>query len=125
MSTPLAEIKGFAPAGMVGRLKKIRWQRPEIVEPEGGKIFMGISLAGRHLTKDGGSEDLPLRVVVTDESTKERFEVQGRTFLHVPKLMQEEGGREHSWILKHSLQEQPQDGLVEYTLQLFPLDWVD
>ena len=124
MTTLLAEIRGFAPAGLIENLKNALWE-PILDDDDGGSAFEGIGLAGRMLVKDGGSEDTPYLVVVTDESTGEKFEVRGQSFAHIPELMLGIYGGIPTYIMRYPLCNMPKDGFVEYTVQVFPTEWVD
>lgn len=120
MEKALVETSGFAPAGLVERLRTVRWRH--INDGEGGKLFPGISIFGRHPVRDGGSENAPFSFVITDESTKAQFGFRARTFTNVLQDLQRIRGGILIYLRKHPvpLKSRSQPGFVKYTITIFP-----
>lgn len=117
MEELLTETSGYAPAGLIERLRKTKWRR--IPDDEGGKLFPGLALAGRHLVKDGGSEPLSLLVRITDESTGDSIVIGGRTFDFIPREVAKSGSVH---LKRYSLAEKSRKNITQYTVRIFSSD---
>ncbi len=120
MGIVLAMVKGFAPRGIVERLKEAQWYEGT---DHGGsyKNFSMIGLGGYCLSEppDRHAPDRFL-VVVTDMKTGEKFSVTGCAFSDMPMAVKTgPPAFKLCSFFSDVLESEQQEGRVEYSIEIF------